>query len=373
MPKPPTSPAFVIDQQVLQESIELLNDLRAQSGCRVLYSIKALPLIPLLEWLKPHVDGFSVSSLFEAQLAYEVLGKKQSIHLTTPGIRADEIIQLSQICSHISFNSLSQQQVFSNAEHDLVSQGLRVNPKLSFAPDKRFDPCRLHSKLGVDIHVIDAQHIADISGLHIHTVFSQCDYASLLQTLDKLQLQLGEYFTQLQWLNLGGGYLFKAIDDHQGFIQLIRTLRQKYDLDVYIEPGKAVIGDAVSLVATVIDCFVSDGKTIAVLDSSINHNPEVFEYQRQPEVLESNELGVYQVMLVGSTCLAGDVFGEYTFTQAVKIGDTISFPKVGAYTLVKANRFNGYNYPDIYSVDAGVLNCLKRYDYSDYRKHWLAD
>jgi carboxynorspermidine decarboxylase len=50
-----------------------------------MYSIKALPLISLLERLKPHVDGFSVSSLFEAQLAYEVLDKQQSIHLTTPG------------------------------------------------------------------------------------------------------------------------------------------------------------------------------------------------------------------------------------------------------------------------------------------------
>ncbi len=371
MSKLPTSPAFVIDQQALQESIELLNDLRALSGCRVLYSIKALPLISLLERLKPHVDGFSVSSLFEAQLAYEVLDKQQSIHLTTPGIRPDEIGQLNQVCSHISFNSLSQQQMFSHVEHKSVSQGLRVNPKLSFAPDTRFDPCRLYSKLGVDINTIEAQDIVGLSGLHIHTVFSQYDYGALLQTLDKLQQQLGRYFKQLQWLNLGGGYLFKNINDHQDFIQLIRTLRREYALEIYIEPGKAVIGDAVSLVATVIDCFVSDGETIAVLDTSVNHHPEVFEYQRQPEILESHEQGTYQVMLVGSTCLAGDVFGVYTFLRAVKIGDTISFSKVGAYTLVKANRFNGYNYPDIYSADAGVLNCLKRYDYADYREHWL--
>lgn len=261
--------------------------------------------------------------------------------------------------------------MFSNAGHKQVAQGLRINPKLSFVPDKRFDPCRLYSKLGVDINTIEAQDIVGLSGLHIHTVFSQYDYGALLQTLDKLQQQLGRYFKQLQWLNLGGGYLFKNINDHQDFIQLIRTLRQEYALEIYIEPGKAVIGDAVSLVATVIDCFVSDGKVIAVLDTSVNHNPEVFEYQRQPEILESHEQGTYQVMLVGSTCLAGDVFGEYTFLHVVKIGDTISFPKVGAYTLVKANRFNGYNYPDIYSLDAGVLNCLKRYDYADYREHWL--
>jgi diaminopimelate decarboxylase len=106
-------------------------------------------------------------TLFEAQLAYEVLDKQQSIHLTTPGIRPNEIGQLNQVCSHISFNSLSQQQMFSHVEHKSVSQGLRVNPKLSFAPDKRFDPCRLHSKLGIDINTIEAQDMSGLSGLHI--------------------------------------------------------------------------------------------------------------------------------------------------------------------------------------------------------------
>lgn len=369
----PTSPAFVIDQQVLKESIELLNTLRIRSGCRILYSIKALPFTPVLELLKPHVDGFSVSSLFEAQLANEVRSKEQSIHLTTPGIKPDEATQLSQLCTHISFNSLTQQQHFSAKLQKQFSVGLRVNPKLSFAPDERFDPCRLYSKLGVDIDEIEAQHLVNIAGLQVHTVFSQQDYQPLIKTIDKLQQQLGQYFSQLQWINLGGGYLFQSIEDHQEFIELVQVLRQKYALEVYIEPGKAVIDEAVSLVATVIDCFVRDGKSIAVLDTSINHNPEVFEYQRQPEILPHDEHGSYHAILVGSTCLAGDVFGEYCFAQELKIGSTISFPKVGAYTLVKANRFNGYNFPDIYSLDLGTLKRLKTYDYEHYRNQWLGE
>lgn len=367
---PPTSPAFVIDRQQVQKSIECLNALREQSGCSVLYSIKALPFMPLLEWLKPCVDGFSVSSLFEAKLASEVLASQHSIHLTTPGIKPDEISELSQLCSHISFNSLSQRQMFSNAKHPPASMGLRVNPKLSFASDERFDPCRLHSKLGVDINIINAEMIAGLSGLHLHTVFSQCHYEPLLQTVAKLEQQLGEHFAQLQWLNLGGGHLFKEIEDHQAFIQLVNALRKRYGLDIYIEPGKAVIGDAVTLVSTVIDCFISDGKTIAVLDTSINHNPEVFEYQRQPEILQSDINGRHAAILVGSTCLAGDVFGEYTFEQALQIGDKICFAKVGAYTLVKANRFNGYNYPDIYGLDTGILTRLKQHGYKRYREYW---
>ncbi len=368
---PPTSPALVINQEALHHSVNTLNYLREKSGCRVLYSIKALPFIPVLDWLKPHMDGFSVSSLFEAKIAHEVLDSQHSIHLTTPGIRPDEAAELSQLCSHISFNSESQQQHFDSQLKSAFSAGLRINPKLSFAPDQRFDPCRLHSKLGVSLDKINKHSFNGLSGLHIHTVFSQADYAPLIQTLDKLQRQLGEYFSQLTWLNLGGGYLFNKIDDHQLFIDLVLTLRHDYDLQVFIEPGKSVVGEAVDLVATVLDCFDSDGKRVAVLDTSINHNPEVFEYQRQPNILQHDPQGEYQAILVGSTCLAGDVFGEYRCQQAIKVGDKIQFTHVGAYSTVKANRFNGYNLPDIYWSDTGDLQRLKQYDYQSYRENWL--
>lgn len=368
---PQTSPAFVINQSALHHVVTTLDYLREQSGCKVLYSIKALPLMAVLQWLKPHVDGFSVSSLFEAKIAREALDNHQSVHLATPGIRAEEITELTQLCSHISYNSISQQQRFKpHYKHDF-SGGLRINPQLSFASDKRFDPCRLHSKLGISLNRINRQNFADISGLHIHTVFSQNDYAPLLQTVEKLRQQLGKYFYRLKWLNLGGGYLFNRIKDHQAFIELVLSLRNEYDLQVYIEPGKAIVGDAVDLVTTVLDCFDSDGKMIAVLDTSINHNPEVFEYQRQPDILQSDQQGKHSSILVGSSCLAGDVFGEYRFQQALNVGDKIQFTRLGAYTLVKANRFNGYNYPDIYWNEAGKLRRLKHYHYHDYLAQWL--
>jgi carboxynorspermidine decarboxylase len=366
-----TTPAFIVDQQKIEQSSEILAYLRRESGCRVLYSIKALPLRPILEWLQPHVDGFSVSSLFEAKLAREVLAKEQSVHLTTPGIKAAEAVELTQVCSHVSCNSLTQWQYFLNASPHSAAMGLRINPKLSFAQDARFDPCRMHSKLGIDINSIDAKSLQGVSGLHVHTVFSEQNYAPLLQTVALLKKKLGQYFSGLHWLNLGGGYLLKQMSNHQAFIELVKTLRQQYGLDVYIEPGKAVVGDAVTLQATIIDSFSSDGKVIAVLDTSINHNPEVFEYQRQPDIKESTKAGKFSAILVGASCLAGDVFGEYFFNQPVKVGDSISFTNVGAYTLVKANRFNGYNFPDIYSRTKGKLTLCKHYDYENYRQFWM--
>lgn len=369
-----SSPALVLDEQAIIDNLKILTLLRQHSGCKVLYSIKSLPFSAVLETVKPFVDGFAVSSLFEARLADEILAGQGAIHLTTPGIRTDELDELARCCTHISFNSLSQYQRFAPLTQNLASIGLRVNPKLSFLNDDRFNPCRRYSKLGADIDALrQSSGIDQIQGLHFHNLFSATDYAPLLKTIEKLTLTMSDKLVGLDWLNLGGGYLFGQINDHRPFIDAVTTLKNRYELDVYIEPGKAVVGDAGYLVATVIDSFVSDGKNVAILDTSVNHNPEAFEYQRQPQLHEHDANGDYRAILAGCTCLAGDVFGEYTFNKPLDLGDKVVFKQIGAYSLVKANRFNGYNLPDIYRYNEGRIKKLKYYTYQDYRRQWLAD
>lgn len=374
-----SSPAFVLDEPELIKTLATLAELRAQCGCKVLYSLKALPFSTIIEMATAFVDGFSVSSLFEARLADEMIrqsGAEQGcIHLTTPGIRPDELDELSSLCSHISFNSLSQYQRYAETAEAQTSIGLRVNPKLSFVDDDRFDPCRSHSKLGIDIDELSRSvRLDSIQGLHVHNVFSATDFTPLIKTIDKLERHLGTVgLAELEWLNIGGGYLFGQIDDYRPFVERVTRLTHDYGIEVYIEPGKALVGRAGYLVATVLDSFVSDGETVVILDTSINHNPEVFEYQRQPELHEHDPAGRYSAILAGCTCLAGDVFGAYRFKQPLSIGDKVVFNNVGAYTLIKANRFNGYNLPDIYLSNALRLKKLKHYDYQDYRRQWLAD
>lgn len=369
-----STPAFVVDEIEVTRTLAVLTELKNQCGCKVLYSIKALPFSAVMEMAKPWVDGFSVSSLFEARLADEVLAGQGSIHLTTPGIRPDELDELSSLCSHISFNSLPQYQRYAETAGAKSSIGLRVNPKLSFLHDQRFDPCRQHSKLGVAIDELSRSICLDqIQGLHIHNVFSATDFTPLIETIDMLQQYLGIGLAELEWLNIGGGYLLGQIEDHRPFIELVNKLKQDYAIEVYIEPGKAVVGQAGHLVATVLDSFVSDGVTVVILDTSVNHNPEVFEYQRQPELHEHDPDGQYTAILAGCTCLAGDVFGQYRFKKPLELGDKVVFKHVGAYTLIKANRFNGYNLPDIYLSNALRVKKMKHYDYQDYRRQWVVE
>ena len=365
----PTTPAFVIDENKIISNLTDLVNLKKQSGCRVLYSIKALPLKSVIKLTDKYLDGLSASSLFEARLGKEELDNEGSLHITTPGLRDEEFQQVSTTCSHISFNSISQYQRLAKNANQQTSLGLRINPNFSFATDPRFDPCRLYSKLGVDIELI-TDIPSNIEGFHFHTVFSQLDFQPLEKTVSLLKEKLGSKLNQLKWLNMGGGYLFNQIENHQPLVELVKQLKAQYGITIYIEPGKAIVGNAGYLVTTVIDRFSRDGKHIAVLDTSINHNPEVFEYQRKPLMMEESREGE-TCLLVGSSCLAGDIFGEYTFNKIPKIGDRLTFSNVGAYSLTKANRFNGYNFPDIYAFGQDKkITLLKQYSYKNYRDQW---
>ena len=120
-----------------------------------------------------------------------------------------------------------------------------------------------------------------------------------------------------------------------------------------------------------IDLFERDGQAIAILDTGVHHLPEVFEYQKAPIIKESDPEGRFRVLLAGCTCLAGDLFGSYNFKQPLLLGDTLTLENVGAYSLVKASRFNGHDLPALAIREpSGTIELLKTFGYSDYLRQW---
>ena len=162
-------------------------------------------------------------------------------------------------------------------------------------------------------------------------------------------------------------YLFTKPLKLDKLLKAIDLMRSNYNLEVFIEPGATMVREAGSIIASVIDLFESEGEMIAVLDTTVNHMPEVYEYQYEPDVLGYNEDGKYVYRLVGGTCLAGDLFGEYCFDAPLEIGSRVVFPNAGAYTMVKSHMFNGINLPTLYTVsEAGQLELKKRFTYQDF-------
>lgn len=367
-----STPAFVFFENRLLRNCDNLRHIADEIDARVLYSLKALSLPDILRAMTKILDGFSASSLYEARLAREIGGKTTSLHLTTPGIRESDVSALARLCDFVSLNSLSQLERFGHDISPHAQIGLRVNPGMSFAADPRYDPCAPQSRLGVLIDQIRraAEHgnpsFSLVEGLHIHNNCESDDFNELYASARRL-IPLFEIFGEgLKWVNLGGGYLFPDQGMPDALRDAIGELRASHShLDIYLEPGTAIVQDAGILVTTVLDIIEPNTIPIAVLDTTVNHIPEVFEYQYQPDLYQQNDDGHFTFRLAGCTCLAGDVFGDYRFHQELKVGDRLCFIDVGSYSLVKANAFNGVPLPTTWLACKDgdiVLLCQQPYD-----------
>lgn len=367
------TPAFVIDRQMLQDNARRVRSALGNDTAHLLFAMKSFSVPRGLERLASVVDGFAASSLFEARLARNIVGRgTQTVHFTSPGLPPEDIGPICEVVDYLSFNSLPQWQRHHDVARDRVSAGLRVNPQLGFVEDARYDPCRAHSKLGVPLrqlkHVLQTRPDAlrGIEGLHFHSNCDATDLEPLLRTVDHLIAELEPLFEQLRWVNMGGGYLFDDATEVGVLDQLKGRLAQRGNLRIFMEPGAAIARSAGYVVTSVVDVFDSEGKTVAVLDTSINHMPEIFEYQLRPQVLGDSLAGDHAYLLAGAACLAGDLFGEYHFETPLQVGSRIIFPDRGAYSLVKANMFNGINLPTLYEWDEGELMEIKRFAFEDY-------
>jgi len=370
------TPAFVTDEKALTKDLTLLRKIADQASCKLLYSPKACSLATVLRNVTHSVDGFACSSPFELRLVDQLCGAARSLHLVSPLIKGETLDEFGGRLDYLTFNSLSQWRHLRGRVSAKTRVGLRVNPQLSFIRDPRFDPCRPNSKLGVPIgklaEVIESDPTAlrGLTGLHFHTNCEGTDFASLLATARHIQDIIPNILQQIDWINLGGGYLFDLASDFADFYEAVAIFRENFGLEVFIEPGAAVVRRSGTIEATVHDIFDGDDIQIAILDTTVNHMSEVFEFQFEPDVLGHVDGGLHSYILAGCTCLAGDVFGEYSFDAALTIGSRIIFTNMGAYTMSKAHRFNGVGLPTIYArrLD-GSLDEIRTDSFDDFARN----
>ena len=349
----PQTPSMVCHVDDLRRTASRIRTAARDVGCTLLYSVKANALPGVLTNLAPFIDGCGVSSLNEARDARLALGDSGSLHLCAVAVPPRDAEDLADICDSVTFNSLTQLEEWGPVFSGRASIGLRVNPGRSFLDDHRYDPCRPHTKLGVSLDDLadSSVRIAPlIDGLHIHSNCDSSVLGQLLETVRILDSRVGPILSQVEWVNLGGGYLFDEGANVGPLAEASSLIRKRHGAEVIIEPGAAFVRDSGYMVAAVLDLFDSDGTAVGVLDTTVNHMPEVFEYQYRPDVLGHHDAGAHEYLLAGMSCLAGDVFGEYRFVEPLCVGSRVVFTDAGAYTIVKANTFNGIPLPTVYEL-----------------------
>lgn len=368
---PLKTPCFVVDEGALLRNLGILQEVAAASGAKILLAQKAFSMFSLYPMMRPTLSGTTASGLYEAKLGFEEFGGET--HVFSPAYGEEEFQALLSYCDHVVFNSCAQLRRFGERAKKAGKQvGLRINPACSTQEGHTlYDPCAPGSRLGCTIENFDSSLLPLLDGLHFHTLCQQ-NADALEQTLQVAEEQFGAFFSQMKWLNFGGGHHITREDyNRELLISLALRTAQRYGVQVYLEPGEAVVLNAGSLMTHVRD-LVHNGIDIAILDTSAAcHMPDVLEMPYRPPLLGSGQPGEkpHTYRLAGPTCLAGDIIGDYSFDLPLQEGDLLEFQDMALYTMVKTNTFNGMPLPGLAKrTVSGELVTVKEFGYDEFKR-----
>ena len=372
------SPSYIVHLDQLEANCQLLQSVAKRSGAKVLLALKGFACHSTFPVINRYLSGTTSSGLHEALLAHELFGKE--VHVYSTGYKDAELQQLSRFAHSLVFNSAQQlaRGIAQLPKENRPELGLRINPEYSAVETELYDPCSAASRLGTTRTALDRalSKLADnplkhIDGLHFHALCEQ-DADALEHTANAFEAKFGDLIPGLKWLNFGGGHhITRPGYDIDRLCRTVQHFRERYDVDVYLEPGEAVALQTGVLVTTVLDLIEAGDQQIAILDTSATcHMPDVLEMPYRPNILDADQAGIqsHTYRLGGMSCLAGDVIGDYSFSEPLQIGQRIIFLDMAHYTMVKNSTFNGVPLPAIclYSEASG-LQTVRKFGYEDYR------
>ncbi|GHR97013.1 carboxynorspermidine decarboxylase [Helicobacter pylori] len=394
------TPCYVLESERLEKNAKILEIVRQQSGAKILLALKGYAFWREFGILRQKLNGCCASGLYEAKLAFEEFGGRESqkeICVYSPAFKEAEMSAILPLATSIIFNSFYQYATYKDRILDKnkqlenlglspIKMGLRINPLYSEVTPAIYNPCSKVSRLGIVPSEFEKgvkEHgLEGVSGLHFHTHCEQ-NADALCRTLEHVEKHFKPYLENMEWVNFGGGHHITRSDyDVNLLIQTIKDFKERYyNIEVVLEPGEAIGWQCGFLIASVID-IVQNDQEIAILDASFSaHMPDCLEMPYRPSILKvsvenDEELvevekgenqGAFSYFLGGPTCLAGDFMGSFSFDAPLKRGDRIVFQDMLHYTIVKNNSFNGVPLPSLARLDQQGFKILKNFSYEDYK------
>jgi carboxynorspermidine decarboxylase len=358
------TPYYLIDEARMVEKLEKIGHLRSRTGVKSVLALKCFSTWSVFDLMRPFLDGTTASSVYEARLGYEKFGKE--VHAYSVAFSEEDIRAVQPLATKIIFNSISQLERFHAAVRG-TPLGLRVNPGISCSGYDLADPARENSRLGAT-RIDEIEGVSDrISGLMFHCNCENADFAKFSAMLDHIGRTCGTLLAKMEWVSLGGGISFTKADyPFDAFCELLAGFSQRFKVQVYLEPGEAVVTRSGFLVTSVLD-VVHNGAEVAIVDAGVEpHMLDLLVYRMTARVELPRSNG-HEMIVAGRTCLAGDVFSTYAFPEKLAVGSLIAFEDAAGYTMVKKNWFNGIPMPSIVVRRRdGRVEVIKEFGYEDF-------
>jgi len=341
------TPSFIMHRKLLEKNLEKIQQIRNEANVKILHTLKSFNQPSVLPIIASKLSGMSIGNIKELKMAQKA--GAEDIHLYAPAFKESELKEIIEKTTTLSFNSLNQFSRFKNLSKK-ASIGLRINPKLHLPIPYHCNPNEYSSRLGVDYKEFlealqtNPNHFDNLVGLHFHSLFQSSEVGTSL-LLDHILEHYKIILPKLKWINLGGGHQFTSDNFNvNNFILAVNNFQLLYPkIQLYFEPGEAVIKGCGEFVTTVLDIVHISGQDVVILDTSTEtHLLDVAIVNQRLNVKNTQSNSTpYFYELTGNSCLQGDIIGEYFFTHPLNVGEQVIFEDMMGYTMVKTTQFNG--------------------------------
>ncbi len=345
-------PYLLIDKEVVKGNISTIG--RNIRNSKVFYAVKANPDMEVLRFLNSLGVGFEIASEGELQILAD-LGVGPERIITSNPIKTLKFLEkaVPYGINYFAFDSISEVDKLLR-----YAPGCNVYVRLSVPNEGSEWP--LSKKFGVELdEAVELLLYAGRKGLNpvgvTFHVGSQCNNVYNWNTAIGKAKELWEISEQngmkLSVLNIGGGYPIhytKNVVDVETIEKKIdRVIAKKFskDVEIFIEPGRSVVGDAGVFVSTVIGKAKRGDENWLYIDVGVFNG-----------LMESIG-GIKYVYIVGSrnepekwtiagpSCDSFDVIDREVILPEPEVGNRILILSSGAYTISYASEFNGFSIP----------------------------
>ncbi|MBL1320481.1 MAG: diaminopimelate decarboxylase [Methylophaga sp.] len=354
------TPLYIYSRATLERHWRAFDDAFEGMAHCVCYAVKANSNLAVLNVLARLGSGFDIVSAGELARVLAAGGKAGRTVFSGVGKTVAEInYALEQGVRCFNVESVAELERINTIAGELgmhAPVSIRVNPDVDAQTHPYISTGLKENKFGIAIEHAEAVYQKAAQLPHLNLVGIDCHIGSQLTTVtpfvDALKRvlilidKLAEQGIKLTHLDVGGGlgitYQDETPPSPTEYAMALRELLVGRDLEVLLEPGRAIAGNAGILVTKVEYIKPTDDKQFAIVDAAMNDllRPALYQsWQMIQSVVIDDTIEAQQYDIVGPICETGDFLGKDR-TLAIKQGDLLAIRSAGAYGFTMSSNYN---------------------------------
>jgi diaminopimelate decarboxylase len=368
------TPAYVYNAGAIRARYRSLDKALGKLPHRICFAVKANSNLGILRILRDLGAGADIVSSGELSRVLAAGFSAEEIVFSGVGKTADELrAAIRAGVGHLNVESPEELEMLGGIAHEEAAParvGIRVNPDVTTDTHPYISTGKTGIKFGLptDQVVPAAEYILSHPRLELTTVAMHLgsqlvDTEPFRQGISRL-IDLVERLRRagvdtLRVLDIGGGlgirYSEERSMDLVEFANAVVPLLAPTGLEIYLEPGRFLVGSAGVLLTRVLYRKHSGGKEFVVVDAGMNDLVRPSHYQAYHEIVELVERGrpSARVDVVGPVCETGDFLALDRTLPGLEADDALALLGAGAYGFVMASNYNSRPRPPEVIVDGG--------------------